>query len=224
MMSSLWAGMPGKEDHYVQRVEHQRTVRSAHLSTTGHSPARDIVDPRVPKKELSRAQVSGATIDQGHLRAPHRVRREFQWVEADAAYPFGDETRILARRQVSIGTAPAREQVLARLATGHAKIVVESLAGHLSQLEPDRPAGLSLADIGAVNSVAVGCHVIDPDRDEIATSQLAVDRQVEQRQVARAALQLQLGPDGPYVSWPQRRLWAREFALIPGRPTRPCDL
>ena len=49
-----------------------------------------------------------------------------QWVEADAAYRFGDETRILARRQVSIGTAPAWEQVLARLATGHAKIVVES--------------------------------------------------------------------------------------------------
>jgi len=37
--------------------------------------------------------------------------------------------------------------------------------------------------------------VIDTERDEIATPQLAVDDQVEQRQVARAALQLQLGPD-----------------------------
>jgi hypothetical protein len=34
-------------------------------------------------------------------------------------------------------------------------------------------SGLSLADIGAVNGVAIGCHVIDRERDEIAT-QLAV--------------------------------------------------
>jgi hypothetical protein len=40
MMSSLRAGMPGKEDRYVQRAEHQHAVRSTQLSTTGHSPAR----------------------------------------------------------------------------------------------------------------------------------------------------------------------------------------
>ena len=134
------------------------------------------------------------------------MRRKFQWVEADATYPFRDEARVLARRQGSIGTVPAREQVLARLATGHAKIVVESSARHLRQLEPDGPASLSLSDIGAINGVAIGCHIIDPERDEIATPQLAVDRQVEQRQVARATLQLQLGPDQPHVPWPQRWL------------------
>jgi len=44
-----------------------------------------------------------------------------------------------------------------------------------------------------VHGVAVGRNIIDPDGDNVAASQLAVDRQIEQRQIANAPLQLQPG-------------------------------
>ena len=62
--------------------------------------------------------------------------------------------------------------------------------------------------------VAVGRHVIDTQRHQIAAAQLAVDGEVEQVQVSRATLQLQLRPDGPDVAGPQRRLGAGELALV----------
>ena len=52
---------------------------------------------------------------------------------------------------------------------------------HIRQFEPDRPTGLPLAYVGAVDGVAVGRHVIDTKRDKIAAAQLAVDRKIEQR-------------------------------------------
>src|SRR5262249_10419344 len=75
--------------------------------------------------------------------------------------------------------------------------------------------------VGTIDGVAVGCHVVDPQCDQIAATQLAVDGKIEQRQVARAPLQLQLGADRPHVAGPQGRLRAGELALVPHRSIRP---
>src|SRR5262249_8275205 len=56
-----------------------------------------------------------------------------------------------------------------------------------------------LADSSSVERVPVGRHIIHAERHEVATTQLAVDRKIEHGQVARAGLQLQLGPDRPHV-------------------------
>ena len=55
----------------------------------------------------------------------------------------------------------------------------DRLPGPLGQLEANWPAGLVLPDIGTVDRVAVWCHVIDAQSDEVAASQLAVDGQIE---------------------------------------------
>ena len=128
------------------------------------------------------------------------------------------KSRVLPRGQVRIGAAPAGEQALAGAAARGPQVVVERVARHLGQLEADGPAGLALADSGAVDGVAVGRHVIDAQRDQIAAAQLAVDGEVEQRQVAGTPLQLQLRPDGPHVAGPQRRLGTGELALVAGLP------
>src|SRR5215831_4948133 len=41
---------PLDKENYVQRAQRQRAVRSAQLATTGHSPARDIVDAPMPEQ------------------------------------------------------------------------------------------------------------------------------------------------------------------------------
>ena len=88
------------------------------------------------------------------------------------------------------------------------------MARHLGQFEPDGAAGLALPDSCAVDGVAIGCHVIDPQRYQITAAQLAIDGEVEQCQIASAVLKLQLGPDGPHVAGPQRRLGTGELALV----------
>jgi hypothetical protein len=108
------------------------------------------------------------------------MRRVLQRVEADAADPLRDEAGVLPRGQMGIGAAPAGEQALAGAAAGGTQVLVERMARHLGQLEADGPTGLALADGRAVDGVAVGRHVVDAQRDQIAAAQLAVDGEVEQ--------------------------------------------
>jgi hypothetical protein len=52
--------------------------------------------------------------------------------------------------------------------------------------------------------------------DHVAAPQLTVDREIERREIAPPALNLQLGSDRPNVARPQRRLGANELALFQG--------
>jgi hypothetical protein len=71
---------------------------------------------------------------------------------------------------VLIGAATSEEQALTELATADPKVVVQCLSGYFSQLEANWPAGLALPNVGTVNRVAVGCHVIDAESNEITTA------------------------------------------------------
>jgi hypothetical protein len=65
--------------------------------------------------------------------------------------------------------------------------------------------------------MALRCDVGDAEADQVAAAQLAVDAEVEQRQVADAARELQRAANGPDILNPQRRLGADQLALVPGR-------
>jgi hypothetical protein len=114
---------------------------------------------------------------------------------------------------VLIGAATAHKQALTELATADPKVVVQCLSGHFGQLEANGSTSLALPYVGAVNRVAVGCHIIDAKRDEITAAQLAIDREIEECQIPHAPLQLQLGPYGPNMADSQGRLWASKLAL-----------
>jgi hypothetical protein len=53
----------------------------------------------------------------------------------------------------------------------------------------------------SIRSVPVGGDILDPDGDDVTTSKLAVDRQVEHGEVASAAFDLEFRPNGPDVFW-----------------------
>jgi hypothetical protein len=54
---------------------------------------------------------------------------------------------------------------------GTAKVVVEGLPRGLSQLKANWPTSLPLPNIGSVDGIAVGRYIIDPQRNEVATTQ-----------------------------------------------------
>jgi hypothetical protein len=95
------------------------------------------------------------------------------------------------------------------------------LAGLLCQLEPDGLTGLFLSDRGPINCVSTRRNILDFEGDDIAATQLAIDGQIEHRQVACPSLDLQLGPDRPYVFWPERRLCPNQLALVPRHAREP---
>ena len=64
---------------------------------------------------------------------------------------------------------------------------------HRSRRLPDEST--QSARSGRVERVTIWRHVVDAKRNKIAATQLAVDRKVEECQIARPALQLQPGAD-----------------------------
>src|SRR6516165_1679335 len=145
---------------------------------------------------------------------------EQAWVEPDAGDPLADQPSILPCRNSSVAAATAGKEVLTRLLVGGSDVVVDCLTGLLSHLEPDRLAGLLLAHRRAIDGMSVRRHIFHLEADDVATSQLAVDGQIEHREIARSSFDLQLAPNRPNVSGPKRRVRPCKFALIPGFAVR----
>jgi hypothetical protein len=134
--------------------------------------------------------------------------------------PAGDEPSVLPRREAPGWTTSASEQELARLLAADPYIVVDRLARLFRQFEPDRLSGLPLSHRCPIDRIPVRCDVLDLQRDDIAAAQLAVDSEIEHRQIAHAPVHLELGADRPNVLGPQWRLRANQLAPIPGRPSQ----
>jgi hypothetical protein len=58
--------------------------------------------------------------------------------------------------------------------------------------------------------LAAGTDILNLQPHEIAASELAIDGEIEQREIARAVLQLEPHPDRPYVFGLQRALLTNE--------------
>src|ERR1700753_3830320 len=95
------------------------------------------------------------------------------------------------------------------------QIVIDSLAGLLAQFKSNRPSGFLLSDRCAIRCVPAGGNILDPQGYDITAAKLAINRQIEHREVAYAAFHLELGPDRPNVFRSQRRLCSRQLSLVP---------
>src|SRR6516162_1814040 len=112
------------------------------------------------------------------------------WVEPDAGDPLADQSSILTCRNSSVAAATAGKEVLTRLFVGGSDVVVDCLTGLLRHLEPDRLAGLLLAHRCAIDGMSVRCHILHLEADDVAASQLAIDGQIEHREIAGSSFGL----------------------------------
>jgi hypothetical protein len=90
---------------------------------------------------------------------------------------------------------PAREQVIARLLSGHPQVVIDRLTGQFRQFKLDWSAGLLLSDGCAVACITALRNVVDFQCYDVAATQLAVYGEIEKRQFTDPASDLELGPD-----------------------------
>ena len=70
----------------------------------------------------------------------------------------------------------AGEQELAGPLVGGLQIIIDGLAGLVTQFKSDGPSGFLLSDGSAIRRVAASGDILDPDGDDITAAKLAVDR------------------------------------------------
>src|SRR6516164_9334277 len=69
---------------------------------------------------------------------------------------------------------------------------------------------------GAARLPPIPIDIADPQGDDVATTQLAVDRKVEKGKIAGPPFDQEAGSDRPDLVWPQRRFGSDQLALVPG--------
>ena len=70
----------------------------------------------------------------------------------------------------------------------------------IREFESDGPTCLFLAYGRAVERVSARRHILDTNCDDIAAAELAVDREVEECEIAFAVLHLKPRPNGPNLA------------------------
>jgi hypothetical protein len=83
----------------------------------------------------------------------------------------------------------------------------------LGDLELHWPPGLALDDDRTIANSSAEADIVDLDDNEIAGTQFAIDRQIEQGKVPRCGRHFKSDPDGPDLFWLQRTLLAFQMAI-----------
>ena len=117
-----------------------------------------------------------------------------------------------------LGSETAREQVTPIPEFDLRQPIMDRGPSLFRDFELDWSPCLFLNHGATVSHPAAGAYVVDLQADEIATSELAVDRKVEQGKISLPALQLKPNPNGPDIFRLERALLADQVALVPRSP------
>src|ERR1700730_13490123 len=123
---------------------------------------------------------------------------------------------LLPRGDMRLFPEPAREQISAPPDVELGEPLADGAPGLLGDLELHRSARLFLDHSRSVANYASADHVIDRQPHEIATPELAIEGQVEHREIPPASFQLQANTNGPDVLRLQWTLLADQPSLVPG--------
>ena len=149
------------------------------------------------EQQLHGPQVLRAAVDQGRRGPAQRVGAVVRRVQRDHRHPAVDQPGILPAGQVGRLAHPACERKSLGPELGVRDPGGDRFPGLVGRLELHRLLCLVLEDDGAVRHRAAVGDVADAQRDQVAAAQLAVDRKVEQGEVAQPLRQLQADPDRP---------------------------
>jgi hypothetical protein len=99
-----------------------------------------------------------------------------------------DDAGVLPRRQVRLSPQTAWEQISALASVDGGEPLADSNTGLFGDFELNRSAGLLLDYRRSIANPPARAHVVDLEPNEVAAPQLAVNGQIEHREVTFAAL------------------------------------
>lgn len=137
-------------------------------------------------------------------------------IKTDTGNSLVYDPGILAGREVraTMEAAGKETALLIQRVVGHPGR--DRSTGWFCQLKLDRPPGLLLDDHGTLSDSPAGNHITDPQSDQVATAQLAVDGQVEQGQITPFPCDLESHTCGPDLTGLQGWLLTHESRLGTG--------
>jgi hypothetical protein len=167
------------------------------------------------EEELYGSQVPRLLVNLRRLGAAHRVRPVCRSIETGALNPSMDDAGVPACREVRVLPEAAREQILSPYATETGRPISDSASGLLGDFETNRSAHLLLDYRCSIANPPARAYVVDFKTNEVAAPQLAVDGEIEHREITFAVLQLEPHPDRPHVLRLQRALLTDQASLVP---------
>lgn len=154
----------------------------------------------VPKEQLYGSEVLRAPIDQRRLGPSHRVRPVVGTVQPQFIDLVPENPCVLARPEMGRFMETAGEEKVIRLQLSLFDPSLQGVAGSCRDLELDRALGLVLHYDRACRDWVAMADVSDLEGEEIASAQLTVDAQIEERKLAYAApLHLEANAQRPDV-------------------------
>jgi hypothetical protein len=138
----------------------------------------------VSHKQLDRAKVLRGPVDKGCLCPSHGMCAVGVTVKTNLVYPAMNNPPVLTRAEMSAGPSSAGKDVVLRPERAVPNPVQQRLPGPLGHFELHRPLGLLLHDDCPTQYVTRVAQILDAERDQIASAQLTIDRQIKQGQVA----------------------------------------
>lgn len=154
---------------------------------------------RVTEQQLNRPQVLGLAVDQCGLSSAHRVRTVGSGVETDGADPSVHDAGVLPGRYMGRVMSPTREEVLLRLEIGLGNPCGDGIPGLFRQFKLYRPLSFALHDHCPWLNLTAMDDIANPEIDQIAAAQLAIDGEIEERQISNAMVVLKVNTNGPDV-------------------------
>jgi hypothetical protein len=125
------------------------------------------------------------------------------------------DTGVLPSRQMGPVVDATWKEVDASVFWALVQPILHRRSGLFRNLKLNRTAGLALDDRRPVSDAAAGGKVIDPEADEVAAAQFAVNGEVEHRQITLAALHLKPDTNGPHFFRAKGTFLANEAAFVP---------
>jgi hypothetical protein len=111
---------------------------------------------------------------------------------------------------------PTREQIILAPEASVSNPSEDRIAGRLGDLKLHRSLGFLLHDNRARGNPVAVRDISDTQLHEIAAAQLAVERHIEERELALAIAKFETNPNRPNVPEFERCLLPDQLALVPG--------
>ncbi len=175
------------------------------------------LDLAMAEQDLDGTQITGCPVDDRCLRSAERVRTIFTSHQTDPCHPFIDKPGEQAGDEMPIMIDPTREHIVVHRAAPLLEPGEQASARVWKQLEVNRSACFLLHDNRSRLDLPAADKVADLHPHQVATPQLAVDHQIEQRPVSHATLLIEVQSDFPNLLGLQSALRANGSAPPPAR-------
>jgi hypothetical protein len=168
-----------------------------------------------PSSSCTALQIAGLLVNLCRLRSAQRVRTICRAIEPGAVRPSMGDAGVLPRRQVRLSTQTAWEQISALASVDGGEPLADSNMGLFGDFELNRSACLLLNYRRSIANPPARANVVGLEPNEVAALQLAVNGQIEHREITFAVLQLEPHPDRSHVLRLQRALLTDQTSLVP---------